>query len=74
MNAELGAEKVATTPIDRIMWLGHQLDFFGYLLLLLEPFENSFDQDLPIFLPFQTDYLAVSACFCHHEPACIQSL
>lgn len=27
MNAELGAEKVATTPIDRIMWLGHQLDF-----------------------------------------------
>lgn len=27
MNAELGAGKVATTPIDRIMWLGHQVDF-----------------------------------------------
>lgn len=70
MNAELGAGKVATTPIDNYV-VRSSSSFFGYLLLLLGPFENRFNQDLPIFLPLQTDYLAVLACFCHHEPACI---
>lgn len=72
MNAELGGRKVATIPIDRLMWLGHQLDFC-YLLLLFGPSENPIDQDLPFFFPFQPNSLAALAGFCHHEPASIQS-